>query len=235
MRAATSIIALLLLAGCGPHEPADGFDGGRDGAAAAADGADGGRGGGARGLCVNDPLTSDRGHFDPVLDPSAWRFDAAGYSQPVPGGPHETLVIGAAADYSFVAATVTPTAAGDAADPGLAGVVLWASRAPAPADGYFCGLDLRGQRLLLGRLSGDAASPTVTTLGWAKPVEVAVGEARAVRLEVRGPNFVSCYADAAPLADSMTSSDGVAVPGGAVGLMTLGVGASFRDATWCRP
>lgn len=247
MRKAIFMTVLLAAASCGPRDPFGGDDGGlgqvdgADDGPGQVDGVDGGWRGDVRALCVNDPLTSDRGHFDPILDPSAWRFDAAGYSQPIPAGAHETLVIGSITDYALVAATVTPTVAGSDSDLGLAGVVLWATRAPAPVDGYFCGLDLRGQRLVLGRLSGDALAPTITVLGWVKPVAVAVGASRDVWMEVRGADFVSCYADGGlsdagvPRADSMTSSDGLAMPGGTVGLMTFGIGASFRDASWCRP
>jgi len=188
--------------------------------------------------CVLDPLTSDAGHFTAVLTSGAWQFGGTGYSQTVSDDLHDTWVSGAGGDHVSIQVVTVPTQQGRPqfnSPPGnfasAVGVIVRASGlTTTSATGYFCGVDLRGQRLLLGRMSGaySVGNGSFTILGQSA-MTVTLNTAYTVRAEAQG-SAITC-ASGSQTINSVDAS----ITTGSVGLFTIGARARFTDAYYCLP
>jgi hypothetical protein len=188
--------------------------------------------------CVFDPLTVNAGTFTAVLASSSWQFAATGYSQNLADDLHDTWISGAGGDHVSLQAVVMPTAQGRSlfSSPNgnfasAAGVIVRASGlSNTSATGYFCGVDLRGQRLLLGRMSGAySASNGVFTILGSQSMTVSLNTAYPVRAEAVG-DAITCVSGSTQI-----DLNDATVATGSVGLFTLGARARFTNAMYCLP
>jgi hypothetical protein len=188
--------------------------------------------------CVFDPLSSDQGTFTPVLASSTWQFGSGSYNETYADDLHVSWIDGAGGDHVSMQASVRPVAQGrplfDSPNGNFAsaaGVIVRASGlSSSSVTGYFCGVDLRGQRLLLGRMSG-AYSPsngTFTILG-SQSLTVAISNSYLVQADAQG-GALTCTSGT-----TQVSANDSAIATGSVGLFTLGARASFTDAMYCLP
>jgi hypothetical protein len=188
--------------------------------------------------CLFDPLTADLGHFTPVLTAASWQYGAAGYAQSDANDLHLTWVSGSGGDAVSLQVLVQPTAQGQAQfdNPkgnfaSVAGVVVRASGLTATnVTGYLCGVDLRGQRLLLGRMQGTyaAGNGDFTVLGQ-QAMTVALDGHYPVTADAQGTT-ITCSSGTTTL--SVTDAT---IATGSVGLFTLGARATFSAALYCVP
>jgi hypothetical protein len=189
--------------------------------------------------CVFDPLGSDLGTFTPVLASTTWQFGSGGYNQTYSEDLHLTWISGAGGGPVSMQVQVTLVAQGrplfDTPNGNFAsagGVVLRASSLSATSvTGYFCGVDLRGQRLLLGRMSGaySATHGNFTILGSQPLPSVAMNTPYLVLADATG-GALTCTVGAT----TVSASDNT-IGTGSVGLFTLGARARFTDAMYCVP
>jgi hypothetical protein len=188
--------------------------------------------------CVFDPLATDLGTFTPVLASTTWQFGSGNYNQTYTDDLHVSWIAGTGGDHVSMQVLVTPVAQGrplfdtpNGNFASVAGVVVRASSLSATSvTGYLCGVDLRGQRLLLGRMAG-AYSPshgTFTILG-SEAMTVALNTSYLVQAAAEG-GAVTCTSGAAQV-----SANDATTPTGSVGLFTLGARARFADAMYCLP
>lgn len=188
--------------------------------------------------CVTDPLTSDAGHFTAVLTSTSWQFGGAGYSQATANDLHDTWVSGPGGDHvSMQVVTVVAQQGQPQFDtpPGnfasFAGVIVRASGLTTTSQtGYFCGVDSRNGRLLLGRMSGaySATHGNLTILG-ESAMTVSLDTAYTVRAEAQGSS-ITCTSGS----HQVTAVD-AAIATGSVGLFTIGARARFTNAYYCLP
>jgi hypothetical protein len=190
--------------------------------------------------CVFDPLTDDAGHFTAVLTGTSWQVGTSGYRQNSTDDLHDTWVAASGGDQVSIQAQVTLTAQGQARfnQPGgnfasAAGVIVRASSlSTTSVTGYFCGVDLRGQRLLLGRMNmaGTYSSGrgVFTVLG-SQNMTLGLNTPYPVRAEARG-STITCTSDA-----TQVSATDNSIASGSVGLFTIGARARFTAADYCVP
>ena len=188
--------------------------------------------------CTFDPLTADAGTFAAVLTSTSWQFSAAGYAQTITDDLHTSWIAGSGGDQVSIQAVVTPIAQGRPlfSNPNgnfasLAGVMVRASSLSATSEtGYFCGVDLRGQRLLLGRMAG-AYSPshgTFTILD-EQAMTVNVNTGYLLKAQAQG-GAISCTSELIQV-----NATDPTIATGSVGFYTLGARARFNDAMYCLP
>ena len=188
--------------------------------------------------CVFDPLTADQGTFTPVLASATWQFGSGSYNETLADDLHVSWISGAGGDQVSMQALVTPVAQGrpqfdtpNGNFASAAGVIVRASGiSTSSVTGYFCGVDLRGPRLLLGRMSGPYSSPhgTFTILG-SQDMTVTMNTAYLVQAEAQG-GALTCTCDTAQV-----NANDTTIATGSVGLFTLGARARFMDALYCLP
>jgi hypothetical protein len=204
---------------------------------AAPDGARDGAAGDAGVTCTTDPLTTNLGHFQPLLTAASWGYGTNGYAQTWANDLHVSWVNAPGGAPVSITATVTLTGQGldDFNTPtgrfSVAGLMVRPSGLTATnIQGYLCGLDLRNGRVLLGRMDGPylAGQGNLVVLGQ-QTRAVAQYAALPLSLAAQGAT-ITCTSGT-----TTVSATDATFAAGSVGLFTIGATARFRDATYCLP